>query len=58
MEITKVNQKTKIPKKIRVCAYARVSLEKESMLHSLSYQVSYYSNYIQKNKMSNEKRAT
>ena len=50
MEITKVNQKTKIPKKIRVCAYARVSLEKESMLHSLSYQVSYYSNYIQKNK--------
>ena len=50
MEVKKVSQKTKIPKKIRVCAYARVSLEKESMLHSLSYQVSYYSNFIQKNK--------
>lgn len=49
MEVKKIKQKTKIPKKIRVCAYARVSLEKESMLHSLSYQVSYYSNLIQNN---------
>ena len=35
--------------RMRVCAYARVSSKKESMLHSLSTQVSYYSGYIQKN---------
>lgn len=32
----------------RVAAYARVSLEKDSMHHSLSAQVSYYSSMIQK----------
>ncbi|HEX3037801.1 MAG TPA: recombinase family protein [Oscillospiraceae bacterium] len=37
-----------IPKKTRVAAYARVSSGKDAMLHSLSAQVSYYSNYIQK----------
>lgn len=31
----------------RVCAYARVSTGKNSMLHSLSAQVSYYQDYIQ-----------
>lgn len=31
----------------RVCAYARVSSGKDSMLHSLSAQVSYYQKYIQ-----------
>lgn len=36
------------PKKKRVAAYARVSNGKEAMLHSLSAQVSYYSNLIQK----------
>ena len=37
------------PKKKRVAAYARVSSEKDAMLHSLSAQVSYYSDYIQNN---------
>jgi len=36
------------PKKKRVAAYARVSSGKVAMLHSLSAQVSYYSDYIQK----------
>lgn len=34
----------------KVAAYARVSNGKDAMLHSLSAQVSYYSNYIQQNK--------
>ena len=34
-------------KRKRVAAYARVSSDKEAMLHSLSAQVSYYSDYIQ-----------
>ena len=33
-------------KKLRVCAYARVSSGKDAMLHSLSAQVSYYQNLI------------
>jgi len=36
-----------IPKKLRVAAYARVSTGKEAMVHSLSAQVSYYSEMIQ-----------
>lgn len=40
----------KLPTKMRVCAYARVSAEKEMSLHSLSYQVSYYSQLIQSHK--------
>ena len=35
------------PRALRVCAYARVSSGKDAMLHSLSAQVSYYSNLIQ-----------
>ena len=35
------------PRDLRVCAYARVSSGKDAMLHSLSAQVSYYSNLIQ-----------
>lgn len=35
------------PRALRVCAYARVSSGKDVMLHSLSAQVSYYSNLIQ-----------
>ena len=35
------------PKAKRVVAYARVSSGKDAMLHSLSAQVSYYSNFIQ-----------
>lgn len=38
-----------IPKRCRVAAYARVSLESENLLHSLSAQISYYSEMIQKN---------
>lgn len=39
---------TNIPKLIRVAAYARVSSGKDAMLHSLSAQISYYSNLIQR----------
>ena len=39
----------KLPQKKKVAAYARVSSEKDSMLHSLSAQVSYYSKLIQDN---------
>lgn len=38
-----------IMRKKRVAAYARVSLDSERLMHSLSAQVSYYSEYIQKN---------
>lgn len=41
---------SKVPAKRRVAAYARVSSGKEAMLHSLSAQVSYYSDFIQKHK--------
>jgi len=36
------------PKRKRVAAYARVSSGKDAMLHSLSAQISYYSDYIQR----------
>lgn len=38
-----------LPVQQRVAAYARVSSGKDAMLHSLSAQVSYYSNLIQRN---------
>ena len=38
----------KAPKLLNVAAYARVSMEKETMLHSFFAQVSYYSEKIQK----------
>ena len=40
--------KTSLPTKKRVSAYARVSLESERLLNSLSAQVSHYSAFIQK----------
>lgn len=40
----------KVPSKKRVAAYARVSSGKDSMLHSLSAQISYYSDFIQKHR--------
>jgi DNA invertase Pin-like site-specific DNA recombinase len=47
-KITKTKLKiSKLPKRLRVAAYARVSSGKESMIHSLSAQVSFYSKYIQ-----------
>jgi DNA invertase Pin-like site-specific DNA recombinase len=45
--ITRVPQLPKLEQKKRVAAYARVSSGKDAMLHSLSAQVSYYSDYIQ-----------
>ena len=47
-KIKQVRFATDAPKKKRVAAYARVSSGKDAMLHSLSAQVSYYSDYIQK----------
>lgn len=43
------SKKMILPKRKRVCAYARVSSGKDAMLHSLSAQVSYYSGMIQRN---------
>ncbi len=38
-----------LPKRKKVAAYARVSLDSDRLLHSLAAQVSYYSEFIQKN---------
>lgn len=46
--ITKINALPQLEKKLKVCAYARVSSGKDAMLHSLSAQVSYYNNLIQR----------
>lgn len=45
--ITLVPKPPKLERKKRVAAYARVSSGKDAMLHSLSAQVSHYSNLIQ-----------
>lgn len=45
--ITIVQKPPKLDQKKRVAAYARVSTGKDAMLHSLSAQVSYYSELIQ-----------
>ena len=50
MDIIKITNLPNNPSKLRVCAYARVSKEKETMLHSLNAQVDYYSKLIKKNK--------
>ena len=42
--------KHQMPKRKRVAAYARISMETEKLLHSLSVQVSHYSSLIQGNK--------
>lgn len=47
-KIELVNHTPKMQKLRRVAAYARVSSGKDAMLHSLSAQVSYYSELIQK----------
>jgi len=50
MKIKKLEPKLhKLPQKKRVAGYGRVSDGKEAMLHSLSAQISYYSNLIQNN---------
>ena len=49
-EITKVKPSVPIiQRKKRAAAYARVSLESERLMHSLSAQISYYSELIQNN---------
>jgi site-specific DNA recombinase len=49
-KITKIEPTVKaLPKRKKVAAYARVSMETERLHHSLSAQVSYYSDLIQKN---------
>ena len=45
--VTKVPHPQQLERKKRVVAYARVSSGKDAMLHSLSAQVSYYSDLIQ-----------
>lgn len=47
--IEKIPRLTPLPKRKRVAAYARVSMEKDAMLHSLAAQVSHYSQLIQSN---------
>ena len=47
-EITQVPFAPILKKRKRVAAYARVSSGKDAMLHSLSAQISYYSDLIQK----------
>ena len=49
--VTIVPQTPSLPQRERVCAYARVSLAKDAMLHSLAAQVDYYSKLIQANPM-------
>lgn len=49
-EVSKVKPSMPIlHRKKCVAAYARVSMDSERLMHSLSSQVSYYSDYIQKN---------
>src|SRR5574344_442907 len=45
--VRKMPQKPRLVAQKKVAAYARVSTGKDAMLHSLSSQVSYYSNLIQ-----------
>ena len=48
-KVTKIEQKvTQMPARKKVAAYARVSMETDRLLHSLSAQISYYSDLIQK----------
>ena len=49
MTITRMEAPAQLPVRKRVAAYARVSMEKDAMLHSLAAQVSYYSERIQQN---------
>lgn len=49
MLITQIPCKPQLKRKIRVAAYTRVSTEKDTMIHSLSAQINYYSSAIQAN---------
>ena len=46
-KVTMIATLPKLERKKRVAAYARVSSDKDTMLHSLSAQISYYSRLIQ-----------
>ena len=47
--VSRIAPVAQIKKLLRVAAYARVSTGKDTMLHSLAAQVSYYSDLIQRN---------
>ena len=47
--VSRIAAPMQMPKLKRVAAYARVSMGKDAMLHSLAAQVSYYSDLIQRN---------
>lgn len=47
VKIKLIEKQAELPKQLNVCAYARVSCDKDTMLHSLFNQVSYFSNKIQ-----------
>ena len=49
MTVSRITPHVLMPKLKRVAAYARVSTGKDTMLHSLAMQVSYYSELIQRN---------
>lgn len=49
MKITEINSPELVDKRLRVCAYARVSDDDDGMLNSLSNQVSYYNEFISSN---------
>lgn len=46
-EIKIISKEKQMPRLVKVAAYARVSSDKDAMLHSLSSQVSYFSKMIQ-----------
>lgn len=48
--IRKIEKKNVIKRRLKVAAYARVSLDTDMLRHSLSQQVSYYNQLIQSNK--------
>lgn len=49
-KITKIEATSvEVPKRKKVAAYARVSVERDRSIHSFSAQVSFYNNLIQKN---------
>ena len=48
-KVSRIAPPVQMPKLKRVAAYARVSMGKDAMLHSLAAQVSYYSELIQRN---------
>lgn len=49
MKVTKLTALNRLEKKKLVCAYARVSNAKDTMLHSLAAQIQYYKDYINAN---------